>query len=123
VAKLWEGRALWYVGPGRGEIRIEPVAAPGPGELRVRALYGALSRGTERLVLAGHGGTRSPPPPRSTILPSCDRHHRSPIWYTVGFALYGRGELDARDSFVGGIGSSDQLRAEASGQFPKDLDP
>ena len=48
-----EGRALWYVGPGRGEIRTEPVAAPGPGELRVRALYGALSRGTERLVLAG----------------------------------------------------------------------
>jgi threonine dehydrogenase-like Zn-dependent dehydrogenase len=29
------------------------VAAPGPHEVRVRALYGALSRGTERLVFTG----------------------------------------------------------------------
>src|SRR5438105_6244652 len=45
--------ALWYVGPGRGEIREEPAVAPGPRDVRVRALHGALSRGTERLVLAG----------------------------------------------------------------------
>src|SRR6476660_5244819 len=29
------------------------LTAPQPGEVRVRALYGALSRGTEALVLAG----------------------------------------------------------------------
>jgi threonine dehydrogenase-like Zn-dependent dehydrogenase len=46
-------QALWYVAPGRAEIREERLAAPGPGEVRVRALYGALSRGTEALVLAG----------------------------------------------------------------------
>ena len=46
--------AVWYVEPGRAEIRAEPARAPGPGEVRVRALYGALSRGTERLVLLGH---------------------------------------------------------------------
>ncbi len=45
--------ALWYSGPGRAEIRAEKLASPGPGEVRLRALYGALSRGTEALVLAG----------------------------------------------------------------------
>jgi NADPH:quinone reductase-like Zn-dependent oxidoreductase len=35
------------------ELREEPVAAPAPGEVRVRALFGAISRGTERLVHAG----------------------------------------------------------------------
>ena len=48
-----QGEALWYVGPGRAELRVEPVAAPGPGEVQVHALFGAVSRGTERLVLAG----------------------------------------------------------------------
>jgi NADPH:quinone reductase-like Zn-dependent oxidoreductase len=44
---------LWYVGEGRAEIRAEATAALRPGEVRVRALYGALSRGTERLVFYG----------------------------------------------------------------------
>ena len=48
-----DGEALWYSAPGRAEIRAEPLAAPGPGEVRVRALFSAISRGTERLVLAG----------------------------------------------------------------------
>ena len=50
-------QALWYVGPNRAEIRPEP-AAPGtgaanPGEIRMRALFGGISRGTERLVFTG----------------------------------------------------------------------
>jgi hypothetical protein len=45
--------ALWYCGPGQANIRQESLAAPGTGEVRVRALYGAVSRGTEALVLAG----------------------------------------------------------------------
>ncbi len=48
-----QGKALWYVGPGRAELREETVAAPAPGEVRLRALFGAISRGTERLVHAG----------------------------------------------------------------------
>jgi NADPH:quinone reductase-like Zn-dependent oxidoreductase len=48
-----QGRALWYVGPGSAELRSEPVAAPQPDEVQVHALYGAISRGTERLVQAG----------------------------------------------------------------------
>jgi hypothetical protein len=47
------GRALWYVGPGRAELREERVAAPNSGEAQVRALFGAISRGSERLVHAG----------------------------------------------------------------------
>ena len=46
-------RSLWYSAPGSAEIRGEPLAAPGEGEVRVRALYSAISRGTERLVFAG----------------------------------------------------------------------
>jgi NADPH:quinone reductase-like Zn-dependent oxidoreductase len=45
-----QAKALWYVAPGRAELRDEAIAAPGPGEVRVRSLYGAVSRGTERLV-------------------------------------------------------------------------
>ena len=48
-----QGKALWYVGPGRAELREEKIAASKPGEVRVRALFGAISRGTERLVRAG----------------------------------------------------------------------
>jgi NADPH:quinone reductase-like Zn-dependent oxidoreductase len=46
-------QALWYVGPGQAEIRQEILARPGAGEVRVRALFGALSRGTEALVFGG----------------------------------------------------------------------
>jgi threonine dehydrogenase-like Zn-dependent dehydrogenase len=45
-------KALWYVGPGMAELREEPLAA-GPEDVRVRAHFGALSRGTEALIFAG----------------------------------------------------------------------
>ena len=48
-----QGEALWYVGPGCVEIRTEPVSPPAAGEVRLNALYGGISRGTERLVLNG----------------------------------------------------------------------
>ena len=46
-------KALWYVAKKRAELRDEAVAAPAAGELRVRARFGAVSRGTERLVFEG----------------------------------------------------------------------
>jgi hypothetical protein len=47
-------QALWYVGPGRAEIRTETLAREvGPTEVRIEALYGGISRGTERLVFTG----------------------------------------------------------------------
>src|SRR6516162_9429054 len=46
-------RALWYVAAGRAELREAEAAPDAPGEVRVRALFGAISRGTERLVYRG----------------------------------------------------------------------
>lgn len=48
-----EAAALWYAGPGRVEIRRQSLNETEPHEVRVRALFGAISRGTERLVFAG----------------------------------------------------------------------
>jgi len=47
------GAALWYVAPGRAEIREETLGPLTAGSVRVRALHGAISRGTEALVAAG----------------------------------------------------------------------
>src|SRR5712675_1884181 len=46
-------QALWYVGPGRAEIRPERLPALAAGHVRVRAIYSAISRGTEALIAAG----------------------------------------------------------------------
>jgi hypothetical protein len=46
-------KALWYTSPGQAELRDEALAPPGPDEVRVEALFGAISRGTESLVLSG----------------------------------------------------------------------
>ncbi|MDM0034641.1 dehydrogenase [Variovorax sp. J22P271] len=46
-------RACWIEAPGRAAIRTEPVAAPGAGEVEVRTLHSAVSRGTETLVFRG----------------------------------------------------------------------
>src|SRR5215212_11156792 len=48
-----QAEALWYVAPGKTEIRLEPVAPLAAGEVRVRAVASAVSRGTERLVFSG----------------------------------------------------------------------
>ena len=45
--------ALWYCPPNRAEIRCEALRVPGPDEVRVAARFGAVSRGTERLVYTG----------------------------------------------------------------------
>jgi NADPH:quinone reductase-like Zn-dependent oxidoreductase len=48
-----EATALWIEAPGRPALRRSPLADPADGEVRVRTLYSAVSRGTERLVFAG----------------------------------------------------------------------
>ena len=48
-----QAQALWYVGPGRAEIRAEQLPPLADGQMRLRAVASALSRGTERLVFAG----------------------------------------------------------------------
>ncbi|ACJ00299.1 zinc-dependent alcohol dehydrogenase [Rhodospirillum centenum] len=46
-------RAFWIAAPGRGEVRTEPLPVPAPGQVLLRALAGAVSRGTESLVFHG----------------------------------------------------------------------
>jgi len=48
-----QARAFWIAAPGRGEIRVETLAAPADGEAVVRALFSGVSRGTEALVYQG----------------------------------------------------------------------
>src|SRR6478736_6089549 len=50
---VMQAKSLWYIGPGRAELRLETAPAAAAGEVRVKALYGAISRGTERLVFNG----------------------------------------------------------------------
>ena len=45
-------QALWYIAPGRAELREEVLLAPPTGSVCVRALHGALSRGTESLIFS-----------------------------------------------------------------------
>ncbi len=48
-----EARALWYVGRGRADVREAALPPLAPGMARVKTLWTALSRGTERLVFNG----------------------------------------------------------------------
>lgn len=45
--------AFWVREPRCGEVREETLAAPGPGEVRVRTRHSGISRGTETLVFRG----------------------------------------------------------------------
>ncbi|CCH31408.1 zinc-binding alcohol dehydrogenase [Actinosynnema sp. NPDC047251] len=59
-------RALWFTSAGKCSIRSGPLPDPGPGEVLVRTLHTAVSRGTETLVLNGsvpanqHSAMRAP---------------------------------------------------------------
>lgn len=53
VMNALEALALWYQAPMRAEIRKQLIPALKPGQVLVRSLFGALSRGTESLVWAG----------------------------------------------------------------------
>ena len=93
-------QALWYVAPGRAEIRPEPLPAPASGEVRVRALHGALSRGTERLVFSG----RVPPAEFERMrAPHMGGGFPFPVKYgyaTVGRVEHGPAELIGRAVFA-----------------------
>jgi len=87
--------ALWYSGPGQADIRQEMLAPPAADEVRIRSLYGAISRGTESLVLAG----RVPPSEFERMrAPFMAGHFPFPVKY--GYATVGRVE-DGADSAIG----------------------
>jgi len=56
TGKIQVAKALWYTAPGKAELRTHPVPAPPLGHAQVQTLYTGISRGTERLVLAGKVG-------------------------------------------------------------------
>ena len=52
VISVHEAQAFWVVAPGRAN-RAQPVRALAPGELLIRSLVSAISRGTQSLVFRG----------------------------------------------------------------------
>jgi threonine dehydrogenase-like Zn-dependent dehydrogenase len=92
-----QAKALWYVAPGQAELRNEAVAAPDPGQVSVRALYGGVSRGTERLVCNG----RVPPGEFKRMrAPYMSGEFPFPVKY--GYATVGRVE-DGPSSLYGRV--------------------
>ena len=92
-------RAFWVVAKGRGEILDEPLPEPGPGQVLVRALFSAVSRGTEMLVFRGEV------PESETGRMRCP-HQRgefpAPVKYgysSVGRVVRGAPELEGRVVF------------------------
>jgi hypothetical protein len=93
-----EAQALWYVAPGKAEIRAETLPALAEGHVRIRALHGALSRGTEALVSGG----RVPPSEKERMrAPFMAGQFPFPVKY--GYSTVGRAEtgaLSGRDVFT-----------------------
>ena len=90
--------AFW-VGAGRGEIRTATVPRPSPGEVLVRTLHTAVSRGTESVVLAG----RVPPGLRDVMrAPFQEGDFPGPVKYgylNVGVVEEGPADLAGRTVF------------------------
>jgi hypothetical protein len=85
-------QALWYSGPGHADLREEALAPPGAGEVRVRALYGAVSRGTEALVFGGRVPASEFERMRAPLMAG---HFPFPVKY--GYATVGRIEAGPED--------------------------
>lgn len=92
-------RAFWVTAPGRGELRDQPVGEPGPGDVVVRARFGAVSRGTEALVFRGD----VPPSEYERMrAPFQEGDFPAPVKYgyvNVGEVEQGPGALRGRDVF------------------------
>lgn len=84
--------ALWYVGPGRAEIRQERLTPLAEGMVRVRARYGAVSRGTEALIA---GGKVPPSEYQRMRAPFMGGSFPFPVKY--GYATVGRVEAGPDD--------------------------
>lgn len=80
-------RALWFAARRAAELRPEEAPPPGPGEVRVRADFSAVSRGTEMLAYRGEVPVDLP-----LDLPTFAGGYAFPLKY--GYASAGR-VLDA----------------------------
>lgn len=92
-------RAFWVRSPGVGEIRPGTTAAPGAGDVVVRTLYSAISRGTEATVFRGGVPERQHAAMRA---PFQDGEFPGPVKYgylNVGRVLRGPQQLRDRTVF------------------------
>jgi NADPH:quinone reductase-like Zn-dependent oxidoreductase len=93
-------RAFWLAEPGRGEIRSETLPAPSGSDVVMRALYSAISRGTESLVFQG----RVPPSEFARMrAPFQAGEFPAPVKYgyaSVGEIERGPRELEGGRAFV-----------------------
>jgi hypothetical protein len=93
-------QALWYVGPGQAEIRPQRLSPLQGGQVRVLAVHGAISRGTEALISAG----RVPAGEYSRMrAPFMDGNFPFPIKYgyaTAGVVEAGPAEMVGRNVFA-----------------------
>jgi 2-desacetyl-2-hydroxyethyl bacteriochlorophyllide A dehydrogenase len=78
-----DSTAVWFAAPRRVELRQEPLPAPGPDELQIRAVASAISHGTEMLVYRGQV-----PEGTGLDLPTLAGAFSFPIKY--GYASVGR---------------------------------
>ena len=92
-------RAFWVTEPGRGEIRTAALPDPGPGDVVVRTLRSAVSRGTETLVVRG----RVPPSQHAAMrAPFQEGDFPGPVKYgylNVGVVEQGPDDLAGRTVF------------------------
>ncbi len=77
-----QGTAVWFTGPRKVELRTAPLPSVGPGQIKVRALFSAISHGTERLAYRGEIDPLLP-----LDLPTFQGSFRYPLKY--GYACTG----------------------------------
>ncbi len=86
-------KAIWYANQQIVEIRSSRLPAVGQGEARVRTLYSAISRGTERLIF---GGGVSPGEWGRMRAPMQEGQFPFPVKY--GYCAVGRIEAGPEDT-------------------------
>lgn len=90
-----QAHALWYVEIGRAELRAEDIGVPGPRDVCVRALHGAISRGTEALVFGGQV-----PEDQHERMRGPNMGGKFPFPVKYGYAVVGRIEGGALDGQI-----------------------
>ncbi|MFC4728589.1 zinc-dependent alcohol dehydrogenase [Coralloluteibacterium thermophilus] len=87
-----QAQALWIEAPGRVALREEALPPVGPDAVRVRTLFGGISRGTEALVLAG-----AVPPPERARMRAPFQQGDFPFPVKYGYACVGEVEAGPPD--------------------------
>lgn len=79
------GRGVYFTGPGSVAVRDQPIADPGPGEVRVRTERSGISPGTELLVYRDEVSSELP---TDETIEALDGNFTYPLQY--GYAAVGR---------------------------------